>query len=93
MPGKGRWDHCDADFLYGREIDSADPNNGDVPTWNTVTQKLEWIASGSSPNTPTADEKAALVGTDGSPSAANPYVTDSDPRLTGGNSYFPGGWL
>jgi len=32
-------------------------------------------------NDPTADEKAALVGTDGSPGAANKYVTDSDPRL------------
>lgn len=32
-------------------------------------------------NSPTADEKAALVGTDGSPSVGNPYVTDSDPRL------------
>jgi hypothetical protein len=35
-------------------------------------------------NDPTADEKDALAGTDGTPSAANPYVTDSDPRLTGG---------
>jgi hypothetical protein len=33
---------------------------------------------------PTPDEKAALVGTDGAPSAGNPYVTDSDPRLVGG---------
>jgi hypothetical protein len=30
---------------------------------------------------PTTDQKAALVGTDGTPSALNPYVTDSDPRL------------
>lgn len=35
-------------------------------------------------NLPTDDEKDALAGTDGTPSAANPYVTDSDPRLTGG---------
>jgi len=33
---------------------------------------------------PTADEKAALAGTDGSPSVSNKYVTDSDPRLSGG---------
>ena len=33
---------------------------------------------------PTADEKAALAGTDGSPSTSNKYVTDSDPRLSGG---------
>lgn len=30
---------------------------------------------------PSADEKDALVGTDGTPSAANPFVTDSDSRL------------
>lgn len=30
---------------------------------------------------PSADQKAALVGTDGTPSATNEYVTDSDPRL------------
>lgn len=29
---------------------------------------------------PTLDEKDALVGSHGSPSASNPYVTDSDPR-------------
>jgi len=39
-----------------------------------------------SPNTPTSDEKAALAGTDGSPSAANKYVTNSDSRLAGGLS-------
>lgn len=32
-------------------------------------------------NRPTDDEKAALVGTDGTPDATNPYVTNSDPRL------------
>ena len=33
-------------------------------------------------NLPSADEKSALSGTDGVPGAANPYVTDSDPRNT-----------
>ncbi len=33
---------------------------------------------------PTADEKDALAGTDGSPEAANPFVTDTDPRLDEG---------
>ena len=33
---------------------------------------------------PTTDEKAALAGTDGTPSGTNKYVTDSDPRLSGG---------
>lgn len=32
---------------------------------------------------PTSDEKAALAGTNGTPSGANRYVTDTDPRLTG----------
>lgn len=35
---------------------------------------------------PSSDEKAALVGTTGTPSASNPYVTDSDPRLSGGGT-------
>lgn len=30
---------------------------------------------------PTSDEKAALVGTDGSPSSLNKYITNSDPRI------------
>ncbi|RJR38676.1 MAG: hypothetical protein C4567_12405 [Deltaproteobacteria bacterium] len=33
-------------------------------------------------NDPTADQKAALAGTNGAPSAANKYVTNSDPRNT-----------
>lgn len=37
---------------------------------------------------PTADQKAALVGTNGTPSAVNAYVTDSDPRLVGGGDEF-----
>ena len=37
-----------------------------------------------STRTPTTDQKAALAGTNGTPSALNPYVTDSDPRLTAG---------
>ncbi len=35
----------------------------------------------SSANDPTADQKAALAGTAGTPSAANRYVTNQDPRL------------
>jgi hypothetical protein len=33
-------------------------------------------------NDPTTDQKAALPGTNGTPSASNKYVTDSDPRNT-----------
>lgn len=38
---------------------------------------------------PSEDEKDALAGTDGTPGAANPYVTDSDPRLSGGGGGSP----
>lgn len=41
----------------------------------------------SNANDPTASEKAALAGTNGAPSGANKYVTDSDPRNT--NSRVP----
>lgn len=37
-------------------------------------------------NRPSDDEKDALIGTSGVPSASNPYVTDADSRLTGGGS-------
>jgi len=37
-------------------------------------------------NSPTSGQKAALVGTDGTPGISNPYVTDSDPRLTASGS-------
>lgn len=37
-------------------------------------------------NIPATDQKAALVGTDGTPSDANRYVTNSDPRLKGSGS-------
>lgn len=37
----------------------------------------------SSTNDPTADQKAALAGTSGTPSDTNRYVTNSDARLTG----------
>jgi len=40
-------------------------------------------------NDPTADEKAAFAGTNGAPSGANRFVTDSDPRNT--NTRTPGG--
>lgn len=38
-------------------------------------------AAGNDARFPTSDQKAALAGTDGTPSAANPVVTDSDPRV------------
>lgn len=38
--------------------------------------------SHSNANDPTSDQKGALAGTSGTPSASNKYVTDSDSRLT-----------
>ena len=38
-------------------------------------------ATHSNANDPTADQKAALAGTSGAPSATNKYVTDEDARL------------
>jgi hypothetical protein len=39
-------------------------------------------AEGNDGRIPTQDENDALVGTDGTPSTANPFVTDSDSRMT-----------
>lgn len=48
-----------------------------------AAQDIAATSGGSdSANTPTTDQKAALVGTSGSPSASNKYVTDADPRNT-----------
>jgi hypothetical protein len=47
--------------------------------------KLDGIEAGAqvnSANDPSADEKAALAGTSGSPGSANKFVTDADPRNT-----------
>jgi hypothetical protein len=40
------------------------------------------VEGGESANTPTADEKAALAGTSGSPSTTNRYVTTLDTRMS-----------
>ncbi len=40
------------------------------------------ISGHSNTNDPTTDQKAALTGTNGSPSSTNRYVTSSDPRLS-----------
>jgi len=58
-----------------------------VSKWRVVDAELVFgtiagtAAQGNDSRIPTQDENDALVGTDGTPSAANPYVTDSDPRL------------
>jgi hypothetical protein len=40
------------------------------------------VAAGNDARFPTSDEKAALAGTNGSPSTSNRYVTNTDARLT-----------
>lgn len=39
------------------------------------------VTQGNDSRLPTTDQKAALVGTQGTPSSSNPYVTDADSRL------------
>ena len=58
---------------------------GDSATKNVGTA-AGTVAAGDHTHTtlPTSDEKAALAGTSGTPSATNKFVTDDDSRLTGG---------
>jgi phage-related tail fiber protein len=53
-----------------------------APSLRTLGAGAQQAASGADARFPTAAEKAALAGTDGSPGAGNRYVTDSDPRNT-----------
>jgi len=100
---------------------ATNPDSGSDPTiiyttnWNDAVDVIEAtqaLAHSNSldhanTNDPTADQKVALAGTDGTPSASNKYVTDSDSRLAGGASVpsgliamwhglianIPSGWL
>ena len=66
----------------GDVVGPASAVAGNFASFGDGTGKL-LVDSGSSPaNMPTANEKAALAGTNGAPSGANEYVTDSDPRNT-----------
>lgn len=51
---------------------------------DSVSNSLDALDAGKAdladPRFPSVDEKAALAGSAGVPSAANPYITDSDPR-------------
>lgn len=57
-------------------------------TWTEI-KRIEFgttagtAAEGNDSRIPLQDENDALVGTDGTPSSSNKYVTDSDPRLLG----------
>src|SRR3972149_1366607 len=60
-------DHSGGD---GAPIDHVNPPNVTAPQHHTNA------------NDPTSDQKAALAGTNGTPSIANKYLTETDPRNT-----------
>lgn len=68
------------------------PAPRDFKDINDISQYLSNLYAGltrwhfSRANDPTADQKDALAGTAGAPSASNKYVTNSDSRLSGGGS-------
>jgi hypothetical protein len=57
-------------------------NNVDELDTNATNHAADVDAHHDNSNDPTSDEKAALAGTSGTPSASNLYVTDSDSRMT-----------
>jgi len=59
-------------------------NTGNISTNTTNISTNQSNITTLQATAPTADEKAALAGTDGAPAVGNKYVTDSDPRLGGG---------
>ena len=71
------WDN-DAWIIYDGTKYIQNRNNSPLPTLDTSdvdpVGDRQYV---------TADQLAALVGTTGTPSAGNPFVTDLDPRLTG----------
>jgi hypothetical protein len=80
------------DFLTGTGTWSAPAGGGDVvgpasavddniATFDGITGKLIQDSGVAVASVPSSDEKAALAGTHGTPSALNKYVTDSDARL------------
>lgn len=77
-----------AELIINQVLTGFDSNlTGTISEEDSILQafgKLENRISqvGSSENEPTADEKAALAGTDGTPSDSNKYVTNSDSRMS-----------
>ena len=75
-------DHTSA-ITPGKLIKAAATTGVPAEASNTDTEVAAAVtASHSNANDPTADQKAALAGTDGTPSASDKYVTNSDSRMT-----------
>jgi hypothetical protein len=70
----------DTTGIQGKDVAATAPADGEGLVFNAANNEYEPAPIPSASNMPTADEKAALAGTSGSPSAANKYVTDADPR-------------
>jgi hypothetical protein len=64
------------------DISLVDADDGIVLVFNGSNWTVVGGPDHSNANDPTVDEKAALSGTSGMPSAANKYVTDADSRNT-----------
>jgi len=71
--------------------ESADTDSGTGSLHHTLGTGANQSAAGDHGHAtlPDSDEKAALAGTNGTPSGTNKYVTDSDPRLGGGGGGGP----
>lgn len=63
MTTKGsRWNHTDADFLQGLELEdfTSAPPDGSAPTWSQADEKLVWrVPGGSAPHALGGDQHTA----------------------------------
>jgi hypothetical protein len=72
--------NLNGNLTQARSHDSVDTDAGAASLHHTIGTTVNQAASGADSRFPTANEKSALMGTDGAPSGTNKYVTDSDPR-------------
>lgn len=79
-------DGTTVDLVAERLHVKADGHSQSIPTVTGLQTALDGKAGTghTHDDLPTGDEKDALAGTNGAPSSTNKYVTDSDPRLSGG---------
>lgn len=75
-----RFDGTDGVALQNSLVTISDAGSISLPSGQTVDGVDVGAVS------PTAGEKAALVGTSGTPGSGNKYVTDADPRIGGAGS-------